>query len=206
MDTVILDHAFTSLEGWIERWDNDKTLFPREDVVLLQLVLELHKNNYFLWHYEDIARREDVDAEAIADVKRNIDKANQQRNDTIEKIDEWLFDNHYHRLPEQLPLRTETPGSVFDRLSILALKVSHMGEQTKRSDVGQEHITACRQKLDILLQQKRDLQQSLMEMFDDLNEGKIRMKVYRQFKMYNDPDLNPEVYEHRERDPSKKCR
>jgi hypothetical protein len=31
-------------------------------------------------------------------------------------------------------------------------------------------------------------------MVDELNAGKIRMKVYRQFKMYNDPNLNPQLY------------
>jgi hypothetical protein len=203
MDTAILDHVFASLDAWIERWDNDKTLLPPDEVVLLQEVLELHRYNYILWHYEDIARRKDVDAETIADVKRDIDKANQKRNDTIERIDEWLFTTHYNSLSEQLPLRTETPGSVFDRLSILALKVSHMREQTKRTGVEQSHIDACRQKLVVLLQQQRGLQQSLIEMFTDLDNGKIRMKVYRQFKMYNDPSLNPQVYEKRARKQTK---
>jgi Protein of unknown function (DUF4254) len=180
---------------WIERWDVDDTQHAGGDEALTRLVLELHRYNYLLWHQEDIARRDDIDIEAIVNVKRNIDRLNQKRNDAIERVDEWLLDNHYGQLSNrQLPFRTETPGSVFDRLSILSLKVFHMREQTLRSGVTESHIDRCRRRLDMLLRQQQDLRQSLIEMLTDLNAGKIRMKVYRQFKMYNDPDLNPQLY------------
>lgn len=190
-----LPTIFNSYPDWIIKWDEEIGYHPAENDEFLQLVLELHKYNYLIWHEEDIARREYVNSENIASVKRNIDKYNQRRNDAIEKVDEWLMINHFGYLADMdLPMRTETPGSVFDRLSILALKVFHMKEQTERADVEPSHVAACNHKLLILIQQRQDLQHSLSGMLADLKSERIRMKIYRQFKMYNDPSLNPQLY------------
>jgi len=198
MDFASIYHLFNSYQIWIKMLHDDEALQPQDNSMFMQLALELHRYNYLLWHQEDIARRDDVDPATIAKVKRAIDELNQQRSDAIERIDEWLLSNHYgHLVDYELPVRTETPGSVFDRLSILAIKVFHMREQTERNDVDQAHIDTCFQKLKILLQQQQDLQESLIAMFTDLNNGKIRMKIYRQFKMYNDPDLNPQIYKNK---------
>lgn len=184
-----------SYQQWIARWDAEPACHPAESNPLLQLALEQHRYNYLIWHEEDIARRKDVESDRIAAVKRNIDKYNQKRNDAIERVDEWLLLNYFGNLAErELPMRTETPGSVLDRLSILTLKVFHMNEQTERRDADDQHVATCRQKLGILKQQQKDLQDSLIALLADLTEGKIRMKVYRQFKMYNDPNLNPQLY------------
>lgn len=190
-----LPAIFNSYQDWIIKWDEEISHHPAEKDGFLRLVLELHKYNYLIWHEEDIARREYVNSENIASVKRNIDKFNQRRNDAIEKVDEWLMINYFSHLADRdLPMRTETPGSVFDRLSILALKVFHMKEQTERTDVEPSHVVACNKKLMTLVQQRQDLQDSLSEMLADLKSGSIRMKIYRQFKMYNDPSLNPQLY------------
>lgn len=181
--------------NWTGRWHEDEDLLALIDDRLLQLLIDLHRQNYLLWHQEDIARRGDIESTAIAQVKKAVDKLNQKRNDLIEVIDEWLFNNKYAQLVNMdLPLRTETPGSVFDRLSILALKIYHMQEQTERTDIDQLHIDLCCYKLGILKQQRSDLANSLLDMIRDLDNNIIRMKIYRQFKMYNDPDLNPELY------------
>lgn len=198
MDFALVYHLFNSYQIWTRMWHDDEALQPEDNSIFMQVALELHKYNYLIWHQEDIARRSDIDADAIARVKRTIDKLNQKRNDSIERIDEWLCNNKYaHLMTQNLPLRTETPGSVFDRLSILALKVFHMREQTERIGVEQSLIDACQQKLKILLKQQKDLQESLISMLNDLNNGNIRMKIYRQFKMYNDPDLNPQLYKNK---------
>lgn len=198
MDFGLVYQLFNSYNIWTKMWHDDEALQPQDASMFVQGVLELHKYNYLLWHQEDIARRDDVDSDTIAKVKRAIDKLNQERSDAIEHIDSWLLNNHYgHLTDNELPMRTETPGSVFDRLSILALKIFHMQEQTERNDVSQSHIDTCQQKLQILLQQQQDLQESLILMLTDLNNGKIRMKIYRQFKMYNDPDLNPQLYKNK---------
>jgi len=69
-----------------------------------------------------------------------------------------------------------------------------MGKQLERGNVGEQHLQMCRSKLDVLLIQKKDLEHALSDLIRDLNDGKIRMKVYKQFKMYKDLNLNPHLY------------
>ena len=163
----------------------------------LQLVCEEHQNNYLLWHEEDIARDPSVSELQIAAVKRNIDGWNQKRNDGIEQLDDALVDRLLARRTVVLPgapLNTETPGSVIDRLSILALRIYHMEEQAERPDVDESHRSKAVGRLSVLYEQHRDLARALGELVDDIFSGSKRLKVYRQFKMYNDPALNPRIY------------
>lgn len=159
------------------------------------LVACQHLRNFRLWHVEDEARRLDAGDDHIAAQKRAIDHINQQRQDLIERLDEaliaawpWVIED------PQLPMNSETPGSVIDRLSIAALKIYHMSEQVGRSDVAEAHRVKCRDRLAILNRQQLDLAGALDELFNDLRWRRKRLQVYRQFKMYNDPTLNPAVY------------
>ena len=163
----------------------------------LAVVCEQHMFNYLLWHEEDLARSPDVGDTRIAEVKRAIDGYNQKRNDRIEKIDDFLIEELGRRgvVPAQgARLNTETPGSSIDRLSILSLRVYHMEEQAARSDASAEHVAKVKGRLAIIHDQHRDLSNSLAELLDDIFAGRNRLKVYRQFKMYNDPTLNPYLY------------
>jgi len=164
---------------------------------LMMLVQDEHRRNFDLWHEEDKARAPDATDAQIATVKRAIDKLNQQRNDLIEKLDEHLFQELLKQgktiLPSA-PWNTETPGSVIDRLSILSLKVYHMREQAERLDATSEHIKKSQERLKILTRQHEDLTKALQNLLNDLFAGKKQMKIYRQFKMYNDPDANPSIY------------
>jgi len=81
----------------------------------------------------------------------------------------------------------ETIGSLIDKISVVELKRYHMKEQTKRMDVDKAHIKKCCVKLEVLNQQRDDLIQELDKLFEDIALGKKQLKVYRQFKMYNDP-------------------
>lgn len=183
------------LVDWTEAWHRDEAHEPGVDGPFGALLLRLHRQNHLLWHQEDIARRTDVEPSETARVKRAGDVLNQQRNDSIERIDEWLIETRYaHLVDRDLPLRTETPGSAVDRLSVLALKIFHMREQTQRSDATAAHREACARKLEILLAQRADLSGALARFVAELDAGTVRMKVYRQFKMYNDPTLNPQLY------------
>lgn len=162
------------------------------------LVCEQHKYNFLLWHEEDIARSRDVDDARIAAVKRAIDGLNQQRNNSIEEIDEYLKNQLESRriMPaEGANLHTETPGQAIDRLSILALRIFHMEEQLMRRDVDAEHLASVCKKLKILRTQHNDLSLALQELVVDIFAGRKQLKLYRQFKMYNDPTLNPYLYQ-----------
>ena len=164
----------------------------------LQVVCQQHTYNYLLWHEEDIARSPNVGDERIAQVKRAIDGYNQKRNDAIEQLDAYLLRELAEKKVVPQPTarqNTETPGSTIDRLSILALRRYHMQEQADRKDATEEHLAKVRERLTILAEQHRDLSNSLSELLDDIFAGRKRLKVYFQFKMYNDPTMNPYLYQ-----------
>lgn len=164
---------------------------------LLNLVCEQHRFNYELWHQEDIARCRDVTNEKIAEVKRNIDRLNQSRNDHIEKLDDWLtaelLQQAIHPLPDARQ-NTETPGSAIDRLSIMSLRLYHYREQLERDDVDSQHLARVQERIGLCQQQLTDLARSLAELLADIQSGRRIHKTYRQMKMYNDPTLNPFLY------------
>ena len=165
---------------------------------LLRTVCTQHSFNFLLWHEEDIARSPDVGDHRVASVKRNIDRYNQQRNDWIERIDDALTEQLERQATSPLPdavQNTETPGSVIDRLSILSLRIFHLHEQTQRDDASQAHLHSVKQKLAVALVQLEDLSCSLEQLMDDIFSGRKKHKTYRQMKMYNDPSLNPYLYE-----------
>lgn len=174
---------------------------PANDLVgvagFRELVARQHWANFQLWHVEDRARRKDVDAAVIADCKYAIDKLNQKRNDLIERVDECLIGMIAPLLPADATEKynTETVGAALDRLSIQALKIYHMNEQCQRKDVDQDHKDTCGAKVLTLQQQHEDLEQAILDLVDEYAAGIKKPKVYFQFKMYNDPKLNPELYE-----------
>ena len=160
-----------------------------------QAIEDDHRCNCLLWDEEDLARRRDVPDSEIAANKRAIDSYNQRRNDAIERIDENLSAllQDKNAKPEAR-LNSETPGAMIDRLSILSLKIHHMRLQTLRSDVERAHVESCLAKLDRLNEQRTDLAACLDRLLAEAARGEARFKVYRQFKMYNDPALNPAIY------------
>lgn len=154
-----------------------------------------HRYNCMLWDEEDLARRKNVQDSEIASNKRAIDGYNQRRNDAIENIDDILLRRLAPVVPEPGAwLNSETAGSMVDRLSIISLKIFHMRLQTERTDVDVSHIETCQQKLAKLIEQRSDLQRSLDTLLAKAEQGKAYFKIYRQFKMYNDPALNPCLY------------
>ena len=154
-----------------------------------------HWHNCSLWEQEDLARRRNVPDSEIASNKRAIDAHNQKRNDAVERIDEFLLADlkDVPRKPDAR-LNSETAGAMIDRLSILALKIHHMRIQTERTDVDAAHVAQCRAKLARLVEQRADLAACLDRLLAEAARGESYFKVYRQFKMYNDPKLNPALY------------
>jgi hypothetical protein len=179
----------------VQRWHRQEIDNPYEG--LLEVVCRQHQQNFRLWHQEDIARSPEVSDSNLAGVKRAIDKLNQQRNDLIEQVDDFLIRELTAKgvVPwKSARLNTETPGSAIDKLSILSLRLFHMEEQVFRTDATAEHRAKVKAKLEILHEQHRDMSNSLGELLDDIFSGRKRLKIYRQFKMYNDPTLNPYLY------------
>jgi len=165
------------------------------DSGLWRAIADNHRMNELLWKEEDLARRRQVADAEIAANKRAIDGHNQKRNDAIERIDESLL-SALAKIPmkDNARLHSETPGAMIDRLSILSLKIHHMRLQTERRDVDKAHIDSCLAKLARLREQRADLAACLDRLLAEAGRGETRFKVYRQFKMYNDPALNPAIY------------
>ena len=147
------------------------------------------------WHFEDIIRDPQIEPNAALTLKRRIDKSNQDRTDLVELIDSYFPDKYKDVKPmAEATINTESPAWAIDRLSILALKIYHMQKEVERTDTTPEHHAQCKAKLDILLEQKKDLSSAIDQLLADIESGKKYMKVYKQMKMYNDPALNPVLY------------
>ncbi len=159
----------------------------------LRLVEENHLRNFALWHEEDVARRDDLGFEAVYRAKRNIDRFNQERNNFAEEMDKAIVAALQPPV-SGCPRNSETPGMIIDRLSILALKEFHMHEETVRPDASAEHRAKCGEKLARIRRQREDLAGALADLLADVAAGRRTFSVYFQFKMYNDPALNPQLY------------
>jgi Protein of unknown function (DUF4254) len=160
---------------------------------LLCTILQQHHANFDLWHQEDRARDTSATAENIAEVKRAIDRLNQDRNDLVERIDEALLAAVREQNPGA-PLHSETPGLIVDRLSILALKIYHTGIEAERETASEAHRCRNQSRLAVLEEQRGDLGRCLDDLWRQIVAGERRFKLYRQMKMYNDPELNPVLY------------
>jgi len=162
---------------------------------LESLVIEQHRQNFALWHEEDSVRAPHASPEEIAQKKRNIDNLNQVRNDLVEAIDRELLEElEAAGIKQSGALHSETPGMIIDRLSILSLKVFHTREEIDRRGASAEHAQRNRDRLEMLIQQRQDLAACLYTLWQDVQSGRRYFKLYRQLKMYNDPELNPEIY------------
>lgn len=182
----------------VERWHRESVDAPFDGV--WGIICTQHGFNFQLWHEEDIARSPDVSDGRIAQVKRAIDRFNQQRNDWIERVDDWITQELERRnivADSGAKMSTETPGMAIDRLSILSLRLYHLQEQLERVDVSDEHRQSVGHKIAVCRLQKADLSRALEELLGDIEAGVKRHRTYRQFKMYNDPALNPYLYDRR---------
>ena len=147
------------------------------------------------WHFEDLIRDPHIKPEDGMQLKRRIDRSNQDRTDLVEQIDSYFRQLYSDvKILDDATINTESPAWAVDRLSILALKIYHMKEQAERTDATADHIEKCKNKLAILLEQQVDLGSAIDQLLEDIKTGRKYMKVYRQMKMYNDPATNPVLY------------
>ncbi|MCQ2202956.1 MAG: DUF4254 domain-containing protein [Bacteroidales bacterium] len=179
------------------KYDNvDKEIENPYDKSQIEHLL-YHKNwvDTVQWHFEDIIRDPEIDPKAALVLKRRIDASNQLRTDMVEYIDSYFLNMYKDvKVLPDAKINTESPAWAIDRYSILALKIYHMEQETKRTDVGPDHIEKCQKKLDVLREQHKDLSTAIEELLADIAAGRKYMKVYKQMKMYNDESLNPILY------------
>ena len=197
MFTENANRIFDRAIGEYHRWDDvDRPIEnPFEQGTIDRLLY--HKNwiDTVQWHLEDIIRDPQIDPAAALGIKRRIDRSNQERTDMVEYIDSYFLDLYKDvRVAADATVNTESPAWAIDRLSSLALKIYHMEQEVRREDVSQKHIEECGRKLDVLRQQQVDLSGAIDALLDDIAAGRKYMKVYKQMKMYNDPELNPVLY------------
>jgi len=182
-DYHVLDSVDTPVKNPFETETLERILYAKNWIDTVQ------------WHLEDIIRDENIDPTDALQLKRTIDSSNQKRTDLVEYIDSWFLDKYKNITPKfNAKINTETPAWAVDRLSILALKVYHMSLEANRESASEEHRQNCQAKLDVLLTQKEDLSTSIIQLLTDIENGDVKMKVYKQMKMYNDPNLNPVLY------------
>jgi len=166
---------------------------PRPNAGLAELALAQHRANFDLWHEEDLARAPGASDTDVARIKRAIDALNQKRNDLMEAMDASLLEAAGQQEPSA-PLHSESPGLIVDRLSILALKLYHTAEESRRPSATDDHRQRNLDRLALIEEQRADLATCLDELWKQVLAGQRRFKLYRQMKMYNDPELNPAVY------------
>lgn len=195
------DYAFEIFQESIQKYHIEDRVdqalenpYPADDVAHL-----LYRKNWIdtvQWHYEDLIRDPEIDPVAALELKRKIDASNQERTDLVEYIDSYFLSKYKDvAVAGDAQINTESPAWALDRLSILALKIYHMQEEAEREDATDAHRDACRQKLAVLREQRRDLSVAIDQLLEDIASGKKYMKVYKQMKMYNDAELNPVLRE-----------
>ncbi len=176
----IIDDVYQSFENPYDKDDISHLLYRKNWIDTVQ------------WHYEDIIRDPNINPDDALVLKRKIDASNQDRTDLVEYIDSYFLNKYQSvQIKESATINTESPAWAIDRLSILALKVYHMNEEATRTDASTEHIKKCKEKLAVLLEQRKDLSTAIDQLIADIESGDKYMKVYKQMKMYNDDELNP---------------
>ncbi len=190
--TKLVEDIVTLHKDSIENWYVGGVTVYGEG--LLKVIVENHAFNFKLWQAEDRARREDKGFEFVYLAKREIDSCNQQRNNKMEEIDGLLYNALCPAHVTDCKVNSETPGMIIDRLSILSLKLYHMLLQSNRQDVSVLHRDKCMQKSQVIASQKEQLGKCLSELLQEVMTKTRTFRVYHQFKMYNDPTLNPELY------------
>ncbi len=168
--------------------------FPKEKIEHL-----LYLKNWIdtvQWHFEDLIRDPQIDPVAALALKRRIDAFNQERTDMVEYIDSYFLQKYDGaEMKPNAKINSESPAWAIDRFSILALKIHHMREEACRAEASEEHRKNCEIKLNILLEQRKDLATAIDDLLEDIKSGNKYMKVYKQMKMYNDVDTNPVLYQ-----------
>ena len=186
---------FATFDNWSKAWPR-YVQNPPEDSPFKLLLFKLHLKNFTLWRHEDRIRRTDLPDAEIVRLKRAIDRENQARNDAIEAINLFLYKQVVRpdRPREKpIPVHTESPGAILDRLSILSLRIHHLEDGLKQPDAGVKQCRVLAEKLEHAQILKTNLSSSAQVFFDELTTGRRTFFIMPALKLYNDPNTNPEL-------------
>ncbi len=169
-------------------WETVLQALPPQRLGWEKIAEQLQLINTFQWHEEDRSRAHDADDAVLAAVKRSIDASNARRVQAIEALD-----RHVMRVLAEAdlpvasaPLHSESPGSIVDRISVLALKLYHIREELATAH-GTDAEARLHDRLAGLDEQMHDLAGCLDRLFLEIAAGQRRIKLYRQVKVYRDP-------------------
>ena len=179
-------------ESAVSDWDSACTAIPaREADGWAATVERLQLINTFQWHEEDRSRDSGANDTTLAEVKRSIDASNRRRVQTVDCLDDQIHTGLQSLgvLDAAAPLNSESPGSIIDRLSVLVLKIYHVGEAVAAlSGDDPDELRAMQGRLAILTEQMNDLGTCLDRLLDGIRAGRIGLKLYRQVKIYRQAD------------------
>jgi hypothetical protein len=136
----------------------------------LGLLLDLHQNNRDQWEREDATRATAADDATVAAAKRDIDRLNATRHRLVEAIDTRLAASLEQN--PSAPPTTESPAMVFDRLSVLTIRI-HFTERAGYTD-----------RVPLLRAQLAVLEEALDGLLDDVGAGRKRFVPYQSLKLY----------------------
>lgn len=187
------------LDEVIERWhavepgpgewlEVQATLPPREPEGWQRMVEQLQLINTFQWHEEDRSRARGAGDAVLAGVKRSIDESNRRRVQAVDQLDAVIhagFSSLGFINPDAA-LNSESPGSIIDRLSVLALKAWHAAEAVVEAAPSERR--AMQDRLAMLREQQRDLGGCLDDLLGGIRHGRVGLKLYRQIKLYRDAE------------------
>ncbi len=191
---VLLPIIWQVIESWHEKehlipsWDDGLRVLSPEHVGWAGVAELLQLINTYQWHEEDRSRAHEAGDEVLAEVKRSIDASNARRVKTIEIFDAQVMQIlSTAGLPSPTaPLHSESPASIVDRITVLALKLYHIREELSTAG-GTMDEAALHSRLESLKEQMDDLAGCLDSLFLDIATGRRGIKLYKQVKVYKDP-------------------
>jgi len=182
----VIDRWHAAEDG-ISGWKSAQDLLPptgaagwAAQVELLQLI------NTFQWHEEDRSRDHGADDTVLAEVKRSIDASNRRRVQAVDKLDDMIHAGLAAGgvSDPAAPLNSESPGSIIDRLTVLALKIHHVAEA--RDGLDGDEAAVMERRLVGLVEQRDDLGGCLDALLAGIRAGRVGLKLYRQVKVYRE--------------------
>jgi len=182
-----------------ELWHDTSPIKPTDISSPKGLTQWVHYKNFVVWHLEEFVRDEKTADHDVLKAEKTINNHNMKRLEAIEQIDIWIenvLQSAGVNADKDADINSETPGSIVDRLSILVLKIFHMQEHLDAESLDENSKKTLALQMYILEEQRDDLANAINRLLLDIRQGKKRHKVYRQFKIYNDPSFHPKDFNH----------